>query len=156
MGRFVKGDAVESPKWQNVLHCQYVKARLSPCPGKSQTYFLARYTCKYYYKIMEARKVVWESEKDTLNRKEHDIGFDVAQLVFGDPRRLERIDQNEGNAFGEERWQTLGMAGKVLFVVYTERGETTRLISARLANKAERRSYNGYYHIDGKGWSEAD
>ncbi|MDR2096869.1 MAG: BrnT family toxin [Treponema sp.] len=76
--------------------------------------------------------------------------------IVGDPHRLERIDQSEGNTSGEERRQTVGMAGKVLFVVYMERGETTRLISARLANKAERRSYNGYYHIDGKGWSEAD
>jgi uncharacterized DUF497 family protein len=105
---------------------------------------------------MEARKVVWDSEKDIINRREHNIGFDAARLVFGDPRRIERIDQSKGNTSGEERWQTLGMAGKVLFVVYTERGETPRLISARLANKAERRSYNGYYHIDGKGWSEAN
>jgi uncharacterized DUF497 family protein len=105
---------------------------------------------------MEARRVVWDSEKDIINRREHNIGFDVAQLVFGDPHRIERIDQSEGNTSGEERWQTLGMAGKVLFVVYTERGEPPRLISARIANKAERRSYNGYYHIDGKGWSEAN
>jgi uncharacterized DUF497 family protein len=72
---------------------------------------------------MEARRVVWDSEKDIINRREHNIGFDVAQLVFGDPHRIEHIDQSEGNTSGEERWQTLGMAGKVLFVVYTERGE---------------------------------
>jgi uncharacterized DUF497 family protein len=48
------------------------------------------------------------------------------------------------------------MAGKVLFAVYTERGERKRIISARLANKAERRSYNGHYQIDGKGWSKAN
>jgi uncharacterized DUF497 family protein len=71
-------------------------------------------------------------------------------------QRIERRDESERNTSGEERRQTLGMAGKVLFVVYTKRGETPRLISARLANKAERRSYNGYYHIDGKGWSEAN
>jgi uncharacterized DUF497 family protein len=41
---------------------------------------------------MEARKVIWDSEKDIINRREHNLGFDVAQLVFGDPRRLERID----------------------------------------------------------------
>ena len=54
----------------------------------------------------------------------------------------------------EERWQTLGMVGKVLFVVYTERGENRRIISARIAEKHERRSYNGYYQIDGMGWSK--
>ena len=30
-----------------------------------------------------------------------------------------------------------------------------RIITARAADKTERRSYNGYYHIDGKGWSKA-
>jgi uncharacterized DUF497 family protein len=42
-----------------------------------------------------------------------------------------------------------------LFVVYTERGEEARLVTAREAEKHERRSYNGYYHIDGKGWTKA-
>jgi len=56
----------------------------------------------------------------------------------------------------EDRWQTLGIIGKVLFVVYTERSEKKRIISARLANEAERRSYNGKYQIDGKGWSKTN
>ena len=77
------------------------------------------------------------------------------QYVFVDPERLERFDRSEGNTSGEERWQTLGMAGKVLFVVYTERGENKRIISARLADKSERRSYNGYYQIDGSGWTKS-
>ncbi|MDR1325964.1 MAG: BrnT family toxin [Treponema sp.] len=76
---------------------------------------------------MEVRRVVWDSVKDIINRREHNIGFDVAQLVFGDPHRIERIDRSEGNTSGEECWQTLGMAGRVLFVVYTERGETPPL-----------------------------
>jgi uncharacterized DUF497 family protein len=42
--------------------------------------------------------------------------------------------------------------------VYVEREamNETRLISARLANRAERRSYNGYYQVDNQGWSKAD
>jgi len=48
----------------------------------------------------------------------------------------------------------------IVFVVYTEREteglDETRLITARLATKAERRSYNEYYRIDNKGWSKAD
>jgi uncharacterized DUF497 family protein len=43
-------------------------------------------------------------------------------------------------------------------VVYAEQEEgdvnITRLISAREAEKYERRSYNGYYQIDGKGWTK--
>jgi hypothetical protein len=49
---------------------------------------------------------------------------------------------------------TTGMVDKVLMVVYTEIGETKKIISARLANKPERRSYHGYYQIDGKGWEK--
>jgi uncharacterized DUF497 family protein len=52
------------------------------------------------------------------------------------------------------------MAEGVVFAVYaeseTEGANETRLITARLANKAERRSYNGYYRIDNQGWSKAD
>jgi uncharacterized DUF497 family protein len=44
----------------------------------------------------------------------------------------------------------------MLLVVYTEKENTKRLIMARLATKAERRSYNGYYKINGKGWTKAE
>ena len=71
---------------------------------------------------------------------------------FTDPNRIERRDESEGNTSGEERRQTLGMVNKVLMVVYTEIGETKKIISARLAEGPERRSYHGYYQIDGKGW----
>ena len=101
--------------------------------------------------------IEWDSNKNEINKQEHEgLGFELAQLVFADPNRLERIDRSENNTSNEERWQTLGMAGKVLFVVFTERGERKRIISARLANKAERRSYHGNYQIDGKGWSKAN
>jgi uncharacterized DUF497 family protein len=99
--------------------------------------------------------IEWDNDKNELNKREHELGFETAQYVFTDPLRLERIDQSEGNTSGEERWQTLGKVGPVLFVVYTERGENKRIITARPADKSERRSYNGYYQIDGSGWSEA-
>jgi uncharacterized DUF497 family protein len=37
-----------------------------------------------------------------------------------------------------------------------ERGDKTRLISARAVNKAERRSYNGHDNDNRKGWTKAD
>jgi len=76
--------------------------------------------------------------------------------VFSDPLRIERRDDSEGNTAGEERWHTLGMVNEVLFVVYTERGEKTRIISARAASKAEKRSYYGHDNDNRKGWSKAD
>ena len=111
----------------------------------------------YYSLNMRGADVEWDDEKNEINKREHEgMSFELAQLVFADPNRLERLDRSENNKSREERWQTLGMAGKVLFVVYTERGERKRIISARLANKAERRSYNGNYQIDRKGWSKAN
>jgi uncharacterized DUF497 family protein len=101
--------------------------------------------------------IEWYNDKNETNKREHEgLGFELAQLVFADPNRLERLDRSESNKSGEERWQTLGMAGKVLLVVYTERGEKKRLISARLADKAERRCYHGNYQIDSKAWSKAN
>jgi uncharacterized DUF497 family protein len=99
--------------------------------------------------------IEWDSEKARLNLEKHKVSFETAQYVFADPERLERLDQSEKNTFGEERLQTLGRVGKVLFVVYTERGNNKHIISARLAYKNDRRSYNGYYQIDGKGWTKA-
>jgi uncharacterized DUF497 family protein len=109
---------------------------------------------------MEERRIVWDEAKNAGNKRKHGIGFETARFVFADPERLFRLDRSEGNAAGEERWQSLGMAEGVVFAVYTEREKEgvneTRLITARLANKTERRSYNGYYRIDNKGWSKAN
>jgi len=107
-----------------------------------------------YIPIIKLIGIERDEVKNTLNKQEHDLSFEAAQYVFTDPERIERIDQSENNTSEEERWQTIGMVDKVLFVVYTERGNDKRIITARLANKSERRSYNGYYQIDGKGWSK--
>ena len=99
--------------------------------------------------------IEWDKRKAEVNLKEHKVSFETAQYVFADPERLERFDRSENNTSAEDRFQTLGMVNKVLFVVYTEREENKHIISARLADKTERRSYNGYYQIDGKGWGKA-
>ncbi len=41
----------------------------------------------------------------------------------------------------EDRYNTIGMVNDVIFVVYTERKENIRLISARIATKTERSIY---------------
>jgi uncharacterized DUF497 family protein len=49
---------------------------------------------------------------------------------------------DETMPYGERRFTIIGMVqGALLFVVYTERGERVRLISARLANKYEQDDY---------------
>jgi len=106
---------------------------------------------------MDERQIVWDEDKGNQNKLEHRISFETAQYIFADPERLERIDRSEGNIRQEERWQSLGkIDGKIYFVVYADETGNTRLISARLAEKHERRTYNGYYTVDNQGWTKAN
>ena len=119
---------------------------------------MTEHTITYYDTCMEERRIVWDEAKNADNKRKHKIGFEVAQYVFADPLRIWRLDRSEGNASGETRWQTVGRVGKTFFVVYAEQEEgdsnETRLISARKAEKHERRSYNGNCKINGKGWTK--
>ncbi len=45
------------------------------------------------------------------------------------------------HSFHEDRYIAIGKVGDVLFVVFTERKDAIRLISARLATNAERGLY---------------
>jgi len=108
-----------------------------------------------YLLTMKLIGIEWDEAKNILNKQEHGVGFEDAQYIFTDPERIERFDRSENNTSKEERWQTIGKVGSVYFVVYTERGTDKRIITARPADKSERRSYNGYYQIDGKGWGKA-
>ena len=60
-------------------------------------------------------------------------------LVFNDLQRIEIYDVE--HSIHEDRYNTIGMVNDVLFVVYTERKENILLISARIANRAERSIY---------------
>lgn len=82
----------------------------------------------------------WDEEKAAANLKKHKIDFRDAVLVFNDPYRIEFYDA--AHSFEEDRYNTIGAVEDVLFVVYTERGIKTRIISARLATREERRRYN--------------
>ena len=88
----------------------------------------------------------WDEKKNAVNKKKHKISFEAAIDVFDDPFRKDYYD--ESHSIDEARWITIGMAGKILYVVYTERdfGNTIRLISARIATAAEKEEY---YNGDG-------
>jgi len=107
---------------------------------------------------MEERLITWDEAKNEKNKLKHKVSFEVAQYVFADPSRIWRFDRSENNTSGEERWQTIGKVGEIFFVVYTEQEEDsriiTRLITAREAEKPERRSYYGYNKIDNYGWTK--
>ncbi len=91
-------------------------------------------------------KFEWDEEKNTLNKQKHNISFETAALVFEDPNYIEMYDFE--HSLDEDRYIAIGMVGDILFVVFTEKKDAIRLISARLATNTEREIYydqNIYY-----------
>jgi uncharacterized DUF497 family protein len=82
----------------------------------------------------------WDEIKGRTNLVKHGVSFVAARLVFDDVFALERLDC--GGTPAEARYVTTGMANAVLLtVVYTERGERIRIISARKATRHEQKEY---------------
>lgn len=87
---------------------------------------------------------VWDNNKNLTNQVKHRVSFEIAQHVFDDPLHISRQDRIEDN---EQRWQTIGVVhGLVLLLVAhtvteTDGRETIRIISARKADRTERRIY---------------
>ena len=89
---------------------------------------------------MEAR-FVWDLRKAAQNLSKHKVSFTEALTVFADP--LARIVDDPRHSNDEKRYILLGTSthNRLLVVMYTERGEAIRLISARTATLRERKSY---------------
>jgi uncharacterized DUF497 family protein len=89
-------------------------------------------------------KFVWDAAKNSSNQQKHRVSFETAQQVFDDPLHVSKQDRLEN---GEQRWQTIGLVQSVLLLLvahtYTEIDgrEAVRIISARKADKTERRIY---------------
>jgi len=88
----------------------------------------------------------WDPVKAAGNLRKHRVSFETAIRVFADPFALTHQERTEG---GEQRWQTLGVVEgyRLLLVVHTIRDEDEqqveiiRIISARAADRKERRRY---------------
>ncbi len=87
------------------------------------------------------RKFEWDSQKENLNLKKHGISFSVAATVFDDPYAIISFDEKHSEK--ELREWILGESDDgVLVVIFTKRIiNKIRLISARKANKKERKFY---------------
>jgi uncharacterized protein len=82
----------------------------------------------------------WDEEKNVKNIRKHKINFELAKKVFFDPRRFETFDIK--HSIFEERLMTVGFSGlKLLTVIFTERDNFIRIISARKAEKDEKEEY---------------
>lgn len=95
-------------------------------------------------KNLVAYKFIWDSEKDEINYKKHKIKFEYAALVFFDEFKIDDFDEIHSDF--EDIYKIIGRVKKILIVIYTERGDFTRIISARDAEKYEKEDYYGQFY----------
>ena len=83
----------------------------------------------------------WDENKARSNLAKHDVSFEEASTVFGDPLSLTIPDPAHSRA--EDRSVVIGNSHqrKLLVVAHTERGDNIRIISARRASRRERKNY---------------
>lgn len=83
----------------------------------------------------------WNPDKADINLRKHSISFHEATTVFDDSLSVTFPDPD--HSIGEERYVIIGMSelGKLLIVSHTDRENRIRIISARTANRQEKRFY---------------
>ncbi len=83
----------------------------------------------------------WDSAKARLNQAKHGVSFEEAQTVFRDP--LGGMVDDPRHSINEQRLVLIGMSDRqrLITVMFTEKGDRIRLISARQVTRAERRAY---------------
>jgi uncharacterized protein len=85
----------------------------------------------------------WDKDKAKRNLVKHGIGFPEASTLFShDPNVISLFDS--AHSFDEERYIEIGFSdrGRLLVVVYTQRGDRIRIISARPATFKEEQIYD--------------
>ncbi len=82
----------------------------------------------------------YDPTKAAANLRKHGVSFADAEGVLEDPLAITVADPDTE---GEQRFIAVGLgnAGELLLVVYVERGDEYRLISARRATRKERKQY---------------
>jgi uncharacterized protein len=83
----------------------------------------------------------WDPSKARQNLKKHGVSFDEAVTAFYDP--LSATFDDPDHSLEEQRHVTIGFSskGRLLVVAHAERGENTRIISARPATARERKKH---------------
>lgn len=88
--------------------------------------------------------VTWDESKRRTNLKVHGLDFVGCERVFDDPVVTQEDDRL---AYGEQRINLIGLlAGQVVHMTYTERGDDLHVISLRKATKHEARHYFSQVH----------
>ena len=78
----------------------------------------------------------WDEAKSEACFTDRGFDFVYAARAFFDPNRI--VHDDTRYSYGEERYQLMGMIEQRLYVVvYTQRHDAMRIISARKANQRE-------------------
>jgi uncharacterized DUF497 family protein len=83
---------------------------------------------------------VWDEAKRKSNLKKHGLDFKDAYLIYENP------DKCTYEASREDEYRTMDVAlavikGRLLTMVYAERGDDVRVISYRNSSREERKQY---------------
>jgi uncharacterized DUF497 family protein len=83
----------------------------------------------------------WDPRKAAVNERKHGVSFAEASTVFGDPSSFTIADPDHSE--NEERWILVGVShrNRLLVIAHADFGDSIRIISARPANRKERRGY---------------
>ena len=85
-------------------------------------------------------EIEFDPRKAAANLRKHRVSFEEAASCLLDAHALVMEDDR---SHGESRWILVGMSARarLLTVIYTLRGDNSRLISARKATTKETKSY---------------
>ncbi len=83
----------------------------------------------------------WDPRKARANQRIHGVTFEEASSALRD--RLSATGHDPDHSENEDRFVTFGVSsrGRLLTVSHTDRGNTIRIISARIATSIERQIY---------------
>jgi uncharacterized protein len=83
----------------------------------------------------------WDRDKAKRNIKKHGVSFEEAMTVFADPLSLTIHDPEHSDE--EDRYVILGESSRqrLLVVVFTDRDDRIRIITASVATRQERKNH---------------
>jgi len=83
----------------------------------------------------------WNPAKAAANVRKHGVTFEEALTLFGDKQHI--VVPDKEHSWDETRCLAIGMSkkGRMLVICFTERKHHIRIISARTAERWERREY---------------
>jgi uncharacterized DUF497 family protein len=110
-------------------------------PISARNAAIADLTRPFVRKYGQAMRLIWDRGKATSNFRKHRVSFAEAAIAISDPLAVTGADPDHSH--GETRWITFGLSrpGRLLAIAHTEESDTIRIISARVATRAERVLY---------------